>query len=140
MAKTKKTTQVKQFVYDVTGGDSGAIGVKTLGVLPKAAVLTQAFFDVQTTFTSATDAATIAVGVTGAASAFDTAIAISNGANPWDAGRRAADEPTNQTVIPAALADFHAAAATNSVFVIATVAVEALTAGKFVLNVEYYVP
>jgi hypothetical protein len=140
MAKTKKTTQVKQFVYDVSGGDSGAIGAHTLGVLPKGAILSQAFFDIQTTFTSATDAATIAVGVTGATGAFDAAIAISNGGNPWDAGRRAADEPTNQTVIPAALSDFHAAAASTSVFVLATVAVEALTAGKFVLNVEYYIP
>ena len=140
MATTRKNTKTATFVYDVTGGDSGAIGVHIIGALPGNAVLTQSLFNVVTTFVSATDAATIGVGVTGAASTFDTAIAISNGANAWDAGRRVADEPTNQTVIPAAISDYHPLGASTALAVIVTTAVETITAGKFELIVEYFIP
>ena len=140
MATTRKNTKTATFVYDVTGGDSGAAGVHVIGALPGNAVLTQSLFNVVTTFTSAADTATIGVGVTGTATLFDTAIAINDGTNPWDAGRRVADEPTNQTVIPAAISDYHPLGATTALAVIVTTAVQTITAGKFELIVEYFIP
>lgn len=53
-------------------------------VIPKGAVVTFAAYKVLTTFTSSTDAATIAVSIVGANDVV-SAIAISNGGNPWDA-------------------------------------------------------
>jgi len=77
-------------------------------------------YDVHVTFTSATDAATIALGVkTDDEDCLKAAIAISNGANPWDAG--VIKVPTH------AVAGIETAAARK---LVAVVAVEALTAGS----------
>lgn len=123
-------------VFDATGGK--AIGSHTLyeadadgnpnASLPDNAIITRAWYDVLTTFTSATDAATIAL-TSNAAGDLKVAIAISNGANPWDAGLIDAipqgDDP----------ATFVKMSADRNL--VATVAVEALTAGKLRLYVEY---
>lgn len=76
-------------------------------------------YDVHTTFTSATDAGTIALGVkTDDEDCLKAAIAISNGANPYDAG---------VVKIPTlAVAGIETTAARK---LVAVVAVEALTAG-----------
>jgi hypothetical protein len=128
----KKRIQTLSFVYDVTGGDSGAIDTHVLGALPKTAVITQAWIHVLTTFTSATDAATIALGYTGAATAFDAATAISAGGNVWDA----AAPRVSDAAADGAVGNFVTAAAGDNI--LATVAVEALTAGKLELVVEFY--
>ena len=47
----------KTYTFDATGGK--AIGTHRLGTLPGGATIRQAFIDVDTTATSATDAATI---------------------------------------------------------------------------------
>ncbi len=79
-------------------------------------------YRVITTFTSATDAATIALGLaTQDDDCFKTALAISNGANPWDAGATG--------FVTAATPVF----TTGTRAITAKVAVEALTAGKLVV-------
>lgn len=131
----------EKFTFNTANTAYRAIGTHTIGRLPANAVITQAFFDIDTTFTSAADTATIGVGVTGSVDLFDAAVAINDGANAWDAGLRAADEPTNQDDEcpgPDAIADFYPVGA-SSVDVIVTTAVQALTAGKFSLYVEYYI-
>lgn len=113
--------------FEVDGGAIGAIG---LGVtIPDNAVITRAWVDVITTLTSATDAATIALHAN-AANDLVSAIAISDVSNPWDAGL--------QEGIPVDSAAT-AIKLTAARELTATVAVEALTAGKFVLMVEYMI-
>lgn len=136
MASTRnsfRTKKQKIFVYDVTGGDSGAAGAHVLGSLPKNSIITQAWIHVRTTFTSATDAATISLGYTGALTAFEAATAISTGTT-WDA-----DVPrVSDAAADGAVANF-VNIGTSNVNVIATSAVETITAGKLLLVVEYYV-
>ena len=111
-------------LFDATEGV--AVGAVELNLtLPAGATIIKSEYMVLTTFTSATDAATIALSVASDTPvALRSAIAISNGANPWDAGALTA-------------------AATGSTdtagVVTATVAVEALTAGKLVVVIEYVV-
>lgn len=121
--------QVCTAVFDATSGK--AIGTHTLtgNSLPSGAVIVQRDYYVITTFTSATDAATIALGATTQDDdCLKAAIAISAGANPWDAG----------VFIPAVPAA--AIMTTAARTLCAVVAVEALTAGKLVCNVLYHVP
>lgn len=105
------------------------IGVTTFGpTIPEGAVIVDAKIHVATTLTSSTDAATIALGVeTDDADAFDAAIAISDGGNPWDAGTRPSD------VGPSALL----AALAGDRRMVATVAVEALTDGVLYVIATY---
>lgn len=103
---------------------NSAIGTHVLpGATVPAGYIAAAYgYRVITTFTSATDAATIALGVqTDGAAGLKAALAISNGANPWDAGIVG--------LVTAAAPVFTTAARS----LVATVAVEALTAGKLVV-------
>ena len=101
--------------------------------LPDNAVIMRSFYDVITTFVSATDAATIALGIeTDSADGLVTAIAISDGSNPYDAGLQASKMDDGK------VATFVKTAAAGRQFV-ATVAVEALTAGKLLAVAEYIV-
>lgn len=99
--------------------------------LPDNSRIIHALYEVITTFTSATDAATISLGIpTDDVAGIKAAIAISNGANPYDAGAFAAtiqdDTVTNQSEKTTAARTIQA-----------TVASEALTAGKLILWVKY---
>lgn len=122
-----------KFIFDATNGK--AIGTHKLGVLPKTAVITKAWIHVLTTFTSAgADAGTIALGYTGTVGAFDTAIAINHATDPWDnavprVSANAADGAVGNYIEIGA----------SDVEVIATVATQALTAGKLLLFVDYYI-
>ena len=120
------------------------IGAHGLGVyIPDNAVITNVFIDVVTTFTSATDAATLAVH---AQSANDivAALAISNATNIWDAGIRGSKIGTyaldgnalTQIAMGAAVAGSMLKLTAERELTV-TVAVEALTAGKLVVYVEY---
>jgi hypothetical protein len=102
-----------------------------LGVfLPKNAIILGGFIDVKTTFTSATDAATVAI-TTESAGDIKAAIAISNGANPWDAGK--------QPIIPKAnTPELTSISVSAKREITATVAVEALTAGKANIYILYW--
>lgn len=114
--------------FTATGGK--AIASHGLGLkIPKGAHVTKAYYKVLTTFTSATDAATIALQIVGANDVV-SAVAISNGGNPWDAGGLVVGIPTGSM-------GNELNATTVDTEVVAVVAVEALTAGKLVLWVEW---
>lgn len=113
--------------YQLTDPATGAV-VK----LPTGAVITRSFYRNKITFTSADDSATIALGVeTDAAAGIKAAIAISNGANAYDAG--------NVEGLSLGTAASFAAITTGERALIAVVAVQALLTGKLVLVVEYVV-
>lgn len=124
------------------------IGAKTLGVtLPINAIITRMWWDVVTTFTSATDAATIAFHAEGAGD-LQPALAISDARNIWDAGRRfglpglpnlGADTAHDSQAEVAALFAATFVKTTAARLITATVAVEPLTAGKAILFVEYVI-
>lgn len=102
-----------------------------LGVtIPDNAIVVGGFVDVITTFTSAgADAGTIALSVQ-SANDIVSAIAISNGGNPWDAGLHA--------IIPKAnTPESTGIKMTDNREVTATVAEQALTAGKAVVYLYY---
>lgn len=119
-----------------------------LGVsLPDNAIITGYIVDVVTTFTSATDAATIALKAEGTGDLL-AAIAISDSTNMWDAGIHAgkpgypslgadAAHDTQPEVAALFAASFVKTTAVREIT--ATVAVEALTAGKAVIFVEYII-
>jgi len=147
------TKMVATAIYDTATTDSSGVSNKTiaahgLGVyLPDNAVVTRFWYDVITTFTSATDAGTIAYH---AQSANDllSAIAISAATNMHDAGVHAglpgfpnlgADAAHDTQVEVAALFAATFIKLTAEREITATVAVEALTAGKAVLFVEYFI-
>lgn len=130
-------------------GDSTmrTIAAHGLGVfLPAGAVLIGAFVDVITTFTSATDAATIALATLQSANDIVSALAISDATNIWDAGLHAgkigypnfgADAAHDSQVEVAALFAASFLKLTARRELTATVAVEALTAGKANIYVAY---
>lgn len=109
----------------------GAIGSKGLGIfLPAGAIVKRAFYVTRNTLTSATDAATLALQIEGADDLV-AAVAISDGANPWDAGAPKACIPDD--TVP----NFIVTTAERELT--AVIAVEDLTAGKVDLYVEYEV-
>lgn len=147
------TKYVATGIYDTAGLDSAGVANTTIAAhgtgvfLPTKAVVTRFWWDVITTFTSATDAATIAVKAQ-AANDLVSALAISDGQNIWDAGIHAglpgfpnygADAAHDTQVEVAALFAATFIKLTAAREIIATVAVEALTAGKAVFFVEYYI-
>lgn len=109
------------------GGSPGAITLTDAATIPDNAVLELVSYDVLTTFTSATDAATVKLGVVTDGDA-STAIAINDGGNPFDSGAHLGSELT-----PIALKT------TADRLVTLTSAVEALTAGKAVFCFRYWV-
>jgi hypothetical protein len=125
--------------FDATGGK--AIGTHNFldpitGVaitLPPNAYVTDGFYVVNTTFTSAgADAGTIALGIaTDAAAGLKAAVAISDGTNPYDAGKFA--------IIPVGTVATFAAITTAERNVIAVVATQNLTAGVMKICLKYSV-
>lgn len=97
--------------------------------IPKNAIVTRAVYKVLTTFTSATDAGTIAIKIVGANDVVSAA-AISTGTT-WDAAGPILGIPVTATA-----ATWLTTTADSEVTF--TVAVEALTAGKLVLWVEWF--
>jgi hypothetical protein len=128
----KKTVKA---VFDPSANaDQRTIGAHGLSVyLPDNAVIVRSWYEVATTFTSATDAGTIAIGTPtdGAAAGIKAAVAISNGANPYDAG--------NIEGLQVGTAASYHVKLTAERELTATVAVEALTAGKLTLFVDYVI-
>ena len=113
--------------FAVDGGAISAIDIDAQ--LPDNAIIVGGFVDVITTLTSATDAATVAIHAQ-TANDIVAAIAISNGGNPWDAGLKAiipkANTPESTGIKLTAARD-----------ITVTIAVEAVTAGKFNLFLDY---
>jgi hypothetical protein len=68
----------------------GAIGAINLGPVPAGFIVLNCVYDVITTYTTAgADAGTLALSIEGA-NDIVSAVAVSNGGNPWDAGRHQA--------------------------------------------------
>ena len=102
------------------------------GLLPDNAIVKRAYYDVVTTFTSSTDAATIALGIpTDDAAGIVAATAISGGGNIWDAGY-------HDGIQDGAAANFANKTTAERAFTM-TVATEDLTAGKMVIFLEYVI-
>lgn len=143
------TVQLARATFDpsATAGDR-TIAAHALGVtIPDKAIILRTWFDVVTTFTSATDAGTIALSIN-AANDVVSALAISDGRNMFDAGIHAgllgfpnlgADAAHDTAIEVGALFAGVALKTTAAREITATVAVEALTAGKMVIFVEYVV-
>lgn len=139
-------------VFDTSTTDSSGTSNKTiaahgLGVyLPANAVVTNAWYDVPTTFTSATDAATIALKFESTGD-LKAALAISDASNVWDSGIHGclpgsyaeATVAGDTAILDAARKAASYVKTTAVRELTATVAVEALTAGKLNLYVEYVI-
>ena len=131
----KKTVVLK---FDATGGKAtGTHNLTTLAgkafTLPDNARVTRAYYEVQTTFTSSTDTATMSLGIpTDDAAGIKAAISIDGSGDPWDAGIY----ECIQTGTAATMSE----KTTNRFRTIDLIlTLEALTAGKFVLVLEYVV-
>ena len=124
--------KVARATYDFAE-HGGAIGAINLGVtLPDDAVVCGGFVDVKTTCTTAgADAGTMALHVE-AANDIVTAIAVSDGTNPWDAGLHAIKPKANTP-------ETTGIKLTTARAITATIAGQAFTAGKFVLFLYYLV-
>ena len=130
MGAKKVEKVIMKYEFGLAAGTT-AIATHKLGVLPAKATIIKAWIDVDTTFTSATDAATISLGYTGSAAAFEAATAISTGTT-WDAAvPRVSDAAADGAV------GNYVVIGSSPVEVVAVVAVEALTAGKGFLYIEY---
>ena len=145
-----KVKMVKATFNPSANTSQRTIATHSLGVfIPQSAVILRAFYDVVTTFTSATDAATIALQSEGA-NDIVSAIAISDASNPWDAGNHAGLPQPALSVFHASnnptavqmqdvVGDSLISVGTTAKELKAVVAVEALTAGKLNLFVEYVI-
>lgn len=138
--------RIAQAVFDPSANTGErTVAAHGLGVyIPDNAIVINAWFDVITTFTSATDAATLALMVN-AAGDLKAAIAISAAGDVYDAGLHGclpgsyaeATVAGDTAILDAArkAASFIKLTAEREITV--TVAVEALTAGKMIVYVEY---
>ena len=154
ITRTKRTgTVVRELAvatFDTAGTDSSGaanttIAAHGLGVyLPAKAIIINAWVDVVNTFTSATDAATIALKAEGTGD-LTAALAISNASNIWDAGMHGclpgsyaeATVAGDSAILDGARKAASYVKTTVVREITATVAVEALTAGKANIFVEY---
>ncbi len=117
-----------EYNFAVDGGAIGAIASKT--VIPDDALIIGGFVNVLTTCTTAGgDAGTMAIKVE-SANDIVTAIAVSDGTNPWDAGRHAIIPKRNTPESTSILTT----AARRVTF---TIAGQAFTAGRFIVYLEY---
>ena len=150
--------RIVKVTFDYAGTDSAGVSNATqdlahpTGVfIPDNAIITKAFYEVETTFTSgvaANDAATIAIHVEGAGDLV-AAIAISDASTVWDAGIRGtlanadlgADDAAHDSAVEViALRAATYIKVTDREEVTFTLAgSEDLTSGKLHLYVEYVV-
>lgn len=123
--------KVARATYDFAV-DGGAISSIGLGVtLPDNAIVTRTYIQVITTLESSTDAATIALTIpTDDVAGLRAATAINSGTS-WDAGFK-------DGVQDGVIANF-SEQCTAEREITATIAVEAVTAGKFIVFCEYIV-
>ena len=144
--------QVACAIFDTAKNDSSgvantAIGAHGLGVfIPIGAVITDAWIDVKTSFTSAgTNAGTIAVKCEGAGDLV-AALAISDASNIWNAGVRgtlvgmtALDGNSLTRIANAAAVAATLIKTTAEREITVTTAGQVLTAGKMAIFVEYVI-
>lgn len=149
--------QVVQVVFDTAGTDSAGVANTTIAahpsgvIIPDNAIITNAFYEVNTLFTSAgADAGTIGIGVEGVGAGTEdlvVAIAISAAGDIWDAGIHStlagsyamADASHETAVQDAGLKAASYVKITGNEEVTFNVAGQVLTAGKLTLYIEYVV-
>ena len=146
------TQYVATAVFDTAGTDSAGVANTTIAAhgtgvfLPTKAIITRFWWDVVTTFTTASaDAGTIAVNVQ-SANDLVAAIAVSAAGDVWDSGMHAG-KPGSFALDGNALTQINMGAALAATFIkltaereiTVTVAGQVLTAGKAVFFVEYYI-
>ena len=146
------TKYVACAIFDTAGKDSALVSNKTVAAhgtgvyLPVGAIITGGFTDVKTTFTSATSAATMAIMAEGAGDLV-AGIAINSGSSRWNAGLGGCLPGSfAERTVAGDTAILDAAAMAGSMIkttvereITVTVGVEALTAGKMAIFVEYYI-
>lgn len=122
------------WTYEFDASGSVDIGTYKIGELPDNAIVTRAWYRVETTFTSTTgpDNSTISLGIANDdVEGIVAPIAINDGSNPWDAGN-------HDCIQDGTLANF--SEITDGVQdVQAIVAVDNLTAGKLYLHLTFVV-
>lgn len=147
------TNRIVKVVFDTAGTDSAGVANTTAAAHPSGvfvsdnAIITRAFYEVNTTFTSATDSATIAIMVEGAGDVV-AALAISDGTNIWDAGLHGtivgsptlgADASHDTAIEVGALTAASFIKVAGQEEVTFTVGTDVLTAGKLTLYLEYVI-
>jgi hypothetical protein len=139
-------------VFDTAGNDSSGVANTTVAVhglgvyLPAKAIIINAWTDVVTTFTSATSAATIALKAEGTGDLV-AAIAINSGSSRWNAGiggclpgsYAEATVAGDSALLDAARKAGSYVKTTAVREITAIVGVEALTAGKMNIYLEYVI-
>jgi hypothetical protein len=118
-------------VYDFAD-HGGAIAAHTLkgDVIPDDALILGGVVEVITTcVTAGADAGTMAISVN-AANDIVSAIAVNNGANPWDAGRQAIVPKFNTP-------ESTAVKTTAARAIVGTIAGQVFTAGRFIVYLFY---
>lgn len=113
--------------FSVDGGAQGAITLSSNATIPDNAIVELMNYHVVTTCTSAADTATIKIGLATDGD-LSTAIAINDGANPWDAGGHLASGLTPLVKKTTAARAF-----------VMTVATQDLTAGKICFAFRYWI-
>lgn len=143
-------THTAKVVFDTAVLDRKEASNKTIAThptgvfIPSGAIITNAYYVVNTTFTSAADTATIALSVESAGD-LTAAIAINDASNVWDAGVHGCLPGSYAEAVVAGDTAILDAARKAASYVLTTdvreitvaVAVQALTAGKFTLFLEY---
>lgn len=144
-------TRLIKVVFDTAGTDSAGTANTTAAAhptgvfVPDNAIVTRCFYEVNTTFTSASDTATIAIMIEGANDVV-SAIAINDGTNPWDAGIHGtivgsptlgADAAHDTAIEVGALIAASFIKVDGQEEVTFTVGTDVLTAGKLTLYIEY---
>lgn len=141
-------------VFDTAASDSAGVANTTVAAhpsgvfIPDNAIITDAFYEVNTTFVSAgADAGTIAIHLEGADDLV-AAIAISDASNVWDAGIHGtlasaatlgADVAHTDAIMYAALKVASYIKVDGQEEVTFTVGGQVLSAGKLTLYIEYVV-
>jgi hypothetical protein len=139
-------------IFDTAGNDSSGASNKTIAAhgmgvyIPKGGIVVAAWYEVVTTFTSAgSNAGTIALSVSGAGDLV-TGIAISDASTVYAAGMRGCKPGSVAEATVAGDTQILSAARIAATFIgpvtaekelTATVAVDALTAGKLILYVQF---
>lgn len=137
-------------VFDTAANNSAGVSNKTVAAhgtgvfLPIGAIITSAWTDVKTAFTSATSAATIAIKSEGTGDLV-AGVAINSGTSRWGAGLGGclpgsyaeATVAGDTAILDAARRAGSMIKTTAEREIIVTVGVEALTAGKMAIFVEY---
>lgn len=113
--------------FSTDGGTAGTITLSSTSNVPNSSFVTAGNYVVLTTCTSGTDASTIALSVE-TDGAISTAIAISDGSNPWDQGPHLAS-----VITPIANATTD-----NRALQIVVAGGENLTAGKILFTADYF--